>query len=379
VGLSIELLHVHRQVHEPGGETPSCDYSEQMSCSTVAMNRWSSVLGVPTAAWGLLTYAGFALLAVAGIRRRTFPRGPGGILLLASLPAFGFGLFLMYVMATEIGSWCVNCLGLDVVNVGVVVCAAIGVSRRGVVRAVVEDVKILGENKPAAIALVGGPVLAGVLVLVAYPAQPSDAGESDGPAPILPDGGFAETRGEIELEGAPSQGPADARITILEFSDYQCPFCSAAHDEVREFVDRHRALIRFVHFHHPLDMACNPVIRRPFHRYACLASAAAICAQRQGKFWPMNDLLFEHGRELDAEMVGRLAAEAELDRDQLDECLRSDSTQERILHDLEQALQVPVEGTPAFVINGRVVTGYRPGLYTGILGLLVENVGRWPD
>ena len=380
VALSIELIHVHRQVHDPHGETPACDYSDQMSCSTVALNRWSSVMGVPTAAWGLLAYAGFVLLGVAGIRRRTFPDGPGGLLFWAAVPAFGFGLFLMYIMATEVGSWCVNCLGLDAVNVGLVVCGALGASRRGVVRAFTEDLTVLGDNKPAAIAIVGGPVLAGVLVLVAYPVERADAGHASTPgSPILPDGGFEPVRGEINFEGAPAQGPEDAMITIIEFSDYQCPFCSAAHDEIRQVMEEHRDRFRFVHFQHPLDMACNPVIRRPFHRYACLAASAAICAQRQGRFWPMNDLLFEHGRELDEDMVWRLASQARLDRGALEDCLTSDSTRERILFDLEQGMQVPVDGTPTFIINGRVVTGYRPGLYRGILGLLLENDGHWPE
>jgi predicted DsbA family dithiol-disulfide isomerase len=336
-------------------------------------------MNVPTASWGFLTYAGFALLAIAGIRRRTFPQGPGGLLFWGSIPAFCFGLFLMYIMATEVGSWCVNCLGLDAVNIGLVLCGTFAVSRRGVVPALLEDLNTVSENKPTAIAIFGGPVLAAVLVTMAYSVESTGDGEEGPPSIELPDGGFAPARGEINLEGAPATGPEDALITIVEFSDYQCPFCSAAHDEVRAVMEEHEDQVRFIHFHNPLDMACNPAIPRPFHSHACVAAAAAICAQRQGRFWPMNDLLFEHGRDLDDPMIRRLAERAELDWDRLENCMRSDSTRERILHDLEEGLQVPVEGTPTFLINGRVVSGFRPGLYHGVLGLLLENEGRWPE
>jgi protein-disulfide isomerase/uncharacterized membrane protein len=380
IGLAAYLVHVHRVVHSGGGETLSCDYSTGLSCTSVALNRWSSVLGVPTAAWGLLTYAGFALLALAGIRRRVFTKGPGGLLLWGAIPALGFGAFLAYIMATEVRSWCVSCLGLDAVNLGLLACGLAAAWRRGLLRALSEDIGVLGDNKPAAIAIVGGPALAAVLVLIAYPTEPSSAPGGERPI-VLPDGGFTATRESINLEGAPARGPTDAPIDIIEFSDYECPFCNAAHEEVREEMEQYPETYRFVHFHHPLDQACNPAINRPFHRHACLAAFAAICAQREGadRFWDLNDLLFEHGRDLDEALLRRLVGQVGLDWERLDECMRSDSAQERVLHDLEQANQVPVEGTPTFVINDRVVTGYRPGLYRGLLRLLRSNGGHWPE
>lgn len=379
IALAVHLMHVHRLVHGGSGETPSCDYSTQFNCSNVALNRWSSVLGVPTAAWGLLTYAGFALLAAAGFRRRVFPQGPAGLLLWGAIPAVGFGAFLAYIMATEVGSWCVACLGLDAVNLGLLTCGLAASWRCGPVNALRDDLQALSENKPAAIALVGGPALAGLLVLSAYPSSPSGATGGER-ALVLPDGGFDEVREELNLEGAPARGPADAPITIIEFSDYQCPFCRAAHEEIREEMEGAPDTYRFIHFQHPLDQSCNPAITRPFHPHACLAAFAAICAQREGddKFWQINDLLFRHGRDLDGTMVRRIVGEVGLDWERVDECMRSDSTRERVLHDLEQARLVPVDGTPTFVINDRVVTGYRPGLYRGLLRLLRSNGGRWP-
>ncbi len=382
MGFAAYLIDVHSAAYDSSAAPAGCDYSEEVNCTSVAMSEWSTILGVPTAAWGLLTYAAFFFISLAGVRRRVFPEGPGGILLLGALVATVFGIYLVWIMYSVVESWCINCLGLDVVHIGLVICGLFAVRGRGVVGAIRGDIKALTDNKPAAIAIVGGPLLAGVLVLAAYPIHDlSAAGNGDPDAPVgLPASGFVAPRDNLNLEGAPSRGPDDAEISIIEFSDYECPFCSAAHDEVRRIVDAHQERIRFVHFQHPLDQACNPLIRRPFHRHACFAAAAAICAQRQGRFWQLNDLLFEHGRELSESMLAGLIEEAgELNREELERCMRQDSTNERILHDLEQATLVPVEGTPVFIINDRVVSGFRPGLYRTILNELLENDGEWPE
>lgn len=376
--LAASLILVHENA--ASGAPAGCDYNETVNCSDVAISAWATVFGVPTAAWGLLTYAGFALLSIAGIRRRLFPHGPGGLLLLGSLGALAFGLFLIYIMHS-MGTWCVNCLGLDAVHLGLLACSLVVTVPRGIGKAILEDWATLFANKPAAIGIIGGPALAGVLVLVGYPQHGDGADGPNGEPRIqLPAGGLPRPEGPINLDGVPNHGPADAIITVIEFSDYQCPFCSAAHQEIRGFIGEHEESFRFYHFHHPLDMACNPAIRRPFHQHACLAAAAGICAQRQGRFWELNDLLFEHGRELQPRLLPRLVEEAgDIDFERLQECMGSDSTRERILHDLEQGLQVPVEGTPAFIINDRVVAGYRPGMYRAILGELLRNEGRWSE
>ena len=388
VYLAVELIGVHQAALDPNAPPSECNYSETWRCDDVATSDWSTVIGVPTAAWGLLIYAGFALLAIAGLRRRIFPKGPGGLLLWGAAGALLFGLYLISVMVS-MDRYCTKCLGLDAVHLGLVICGLLAVRGRGVVGAIRGDLEVLGDNRPAAIAIVGGSVLAGILVLAAYPEPPESGSDGSGAngggddgdrPPPTPENGFPEPRGEIELEGAPARGPDDAQITVIEFSDYQCPFCQAAHEEVREVVDGDRDRFRFIHFHYPLDMACNDAIPRPFHPHACLAAAAALCAQDQGRFWELNDLLFQNGRQLDRDLLFDLVDRAAgIDREQLEECLTSGRTRERVAHDLEQGRQVPVEGTPTFIINGRVVSGFRPGMYRALLGMLLSNDGRWPE
>lgn len=350
-----------------------------MGCSPVARSEWARVLGVPTAAWALLTYVGFAGLAVAGLRRRAFPEGPGGLVLWAAMPCLCFGAFLVYVMTHQVGSICPSCLGLDAVHVLLLGAGAWAIrGRGGPIAALRGDLEVLWKNRQVGVAVVGGPLLAGLLVLVTYPraggshgAEPSRRGEL-----VLPDAGFYEA--PIDTEGVPCIGPEAAPVVILEFSDYQCPFCRQAHAEVRQVVRAFPREVRFCHFHHPLDMACNPQITRPFHPAACLAAAAAICAMEQNEFWEMNDLLFRNARAIDQDMVHRLARGLELDEDRFSSCLRDESTLDRIEHELEISRDVPVDGTPTFLVNGRILPGAFPAedLETIIRRLLAAD-GRW--
>jgi protein-disulfide isomerase/uncharacterized membrane protein len=380
MGLAGELVKVHREAHAQTGAPSICNFGEGLDCGEVALNEWGQILGVPTAAWGLLTYAGFALLGALGVARKVFPRGPAGLVFWGSIPPLLFGGWLAYIMVEEVLSLCVFCLGLDGVNLGLLVVGALAVWRRGAVTALREDLETLIANKPSMIAIFGGPGLAALMIWAAFNSAETTDGTPDadaGPLTLPPLEMTDEST--INTEFAPVKGPQNAPIVIYEFSDYQCPHCQRAHEDVRQVVNRHRNKIRLYHFNYPLDMACNPRIDRPFHPAACLAAGAAICAQQQDKFWELNDLLFEHGRSLDRDLVLELSQRVGIDHDEMDRCLRSDSTRERILYDLEQSLQVPVKGTPTFVVNGRIIPGYIGPAFGRVVDILLENDGEWPE
>jgi len=108
-------------------------------------------------------------------------------------------------------------------------------------------------------------------------------------------------------DGDPWIGAREPRVVIEEYSDYQCTHCQLGHHEIRRLVKQDRNLVRVVHRHFPLDQACNPLLRRPFHPNACEYARLALCAGRQGRFWEANDYLFEHGQRADAVSPAELA------------------------------------------------------------------------
>ncbi len=141
-------------------------------------------------------------------------------------------------------------------------------------------------------------------------------------------------------------GAQDAAIEIVEFSDFECPFCATAAEAVRAVKNNYADKVRFAYRNYPLS----------FHAHANLAATYAQCARRQDKFWPMHDQIFGLD-SLGQETLREAAKEAKLDLKQLDECLESDEVQEEIATDMRKAAEVGVSGTPTFFINGRLHNG----------------------
>ena len=149
----------------------------------------------------------------------------------------------------------------------------------------------------------------------------------------------------------PTRGPADAPITIVEFSDYQCPFCRRAEPTLQQVLSRYEGKVRFVFRHFPLDR---------IHPQARGASEAAACADQQGKFWPFHEQLFADNAKLDRAGLDALAEKTGLDTAAFKLCLDERRTQALVEKDVEAGSAAGVSGTPAFFINGIPLRGALP-------------------
>jgi protein-disulfide isomerase len=149
---------------------------------------------------------------------------------------------------------------------------------------------------------------------------------------------------------APSMGPIDAPIVMVEWSDYQCPFCKRAAPTVNQVLNEYKGKIRFVFRDYPL----------PFHKQAMPASLAAHCAEDQGKFWEYHNNLFDVAGDLsDADLTKR-ASELGLDMTKFSACMQSKQDEAAINAAYSDGAAVGVTGTPAFFINGRMLVGAQP-------------------
>jgi predicted DsbA family dithiol-disulfide isomerase len=157
-------------------------------------------------------------------------------------------------------------------------------------------------------------------------------------------------RVQVDAEG-PSKGPADATVTIVEFSDFQCPFCSRVLPALEELMERYPQDVRIVYRHMPLDR---------IHSRARPAAEASLCAEDQGKFWAYHDLLFANARTLGDADLKRFAQEADLDVDAFEQCVSDRTFQAAVEKDVQAARAIGVTGTPAFVVNGVVLSGAMP-------------------
>lgn len=157
----------------------------------------------------------------------------------------------------------------------------------------------------------------------------------------------------VDIAGQPFKGRPDAPVTIVEFSDFECPFCARFFRDVLPSVEREliaAGRLKYVYRDFPL----------PVHPYAEEAAYAGICADRQGKFWPMHDRMFSNPRALDPTSLRQHGRDLGLDAGLFESCLRSDEPKAEIERDRRDGMAAGVRGTPAFVIGrtqGTTVTG----------------------
>jgi protein-disulfide isomerase len=158
-------------------------------------------------------------------------------------------------------------------------------------------------------------------------------------------------RTEVAAGDGPAQGPADAPVTIVEFSDFQCPFCSRVIPTLERVTEEYGEKVRLVFRQFPLHR---------IHPEAQKAAEASFCADDQGKFWEMHDAMFADQGGLAVDKLKEKAAALELDEAAFAECLASDKYADRVDADLQAGTAAGVSGTPALFINGRFLSGAQP-------------------
>ena len=161
---------------------------------------------------------------------------------------------------------------------------------------------------------------------------------------------------ELTEGAAHAKGPAEARLSIVAFSDFQCPYCVRAFRDLRDLLRDHPD-VRLVFRHFPLDPSCNGHVTRSVHPNACLAAIAAECAAQQDRFWEYHDLLFENNDHLERDSLFGYARDLHLDITAFRTCLDDPATRARIGVDVEAGARAGVASTPTLFINGRAIEG----------------------
>jgi len=157
--------------------------------------------------------------------------------------------------------------------------------------------------------------------------------------------------------GEHARGPADAPITIVEFSDFECAYCAKAFQDLREVERQHAGRLRVVFHHFPLDAECNPHVTSRMHPDACLAAIAAECAARAGRFWDYHDRLFTDQARLGRDDLIATAVDLGIARADFIACLADPASRARVIEDAHAGARLGVKSTPTLFINGRTVEG----------------------
>jgi len=276
----------------------------------------------------------YALLAAAIIfARHLLP------LLIAA--AVGVEIVLVGIMAF-LGTVCVFCLGNAVV---VVLLAALFVHKDGLWRTL-------------ALALLAFIVVGALMVrennlLPQYCAR-------NAPAPATP-------RIEVPLDGSQVHGPADAPVTVVEFSDFRCPACRRMHKTVAQAMEHYGDKVRWVFKNFPL----------PSHKDAHIAAEGALCAGDQGKFWEFHHILFETEEEFTPDSLTAIAEKLGLDTAAFRQCLDAGTHKAQVDKELQSGLKAGLDAVPSTIVNGTLVVGAKsPEAFMAVIDAELARKGR---
>jgi protein-disulfide isomerase len=156
---------------------------------------------------------------------------------------------------------------------------------------------------------------------------------------------------EVAIDGAPTRGPENAPVTLVEFSDFQCPYCGRVQSVLQKIRETYKDQVKLVYKDFPLPQ---------LHPQAPKAAEAARCAREQDKYWDYHDRLFQDAKDLTPDKLKRYAADLQLDTAAFDACLDSGKYAAAVRQDMAQGAELGVNSTPSFFVNGRFLSGAQP-------------------
>jgi len=353
-------------------------------CAKVSSSRWSEHplpwfrYPLPTSIPPLGFFAGFALLVSLG-RFRGGRKGLSADVVrdqtlafawLLLLPAAVVELLLIYVMKFQLETWCIVCLGIDLATLLLLVLTPLARSRgwRGLFGDVVRSPfrhfnwLIFGAVFVASV-LLGQKVYSDALEpIIEKGRAKAEADRKD----ALDE--FAATfRDQTPVTGLlrgdePHRGTPGAPFQVIEFADFQCPYCAVAALEIHELMEAYPGLIDFAFRHYPLCTDCHPYVSRNLHPDACMAAYALECAARHDRYWEMYDSLFtifakaasEKTRPTE-ENMREIAHFLEIPATDFYYCLEDPEVRAAVIQDVEDGRKAGVRGTPAVFVNGVLI------------------------
>lgn len=350
-GLYLTIVHLDYEVGR-AGLSGICHALSDTGCIVTA-GRFGDVAGIPVALIGMAGALATAVLAAVAWKRRDRWEDPfrSGALVLAVTSVIAS--MTMAVLSTMEGAWCPFCVLWYALNFGQAWAAWRARDRHLGLRDAIDD--MLGL--PALVAAV--VFAASIGIGTPWYRHRHDELEKERDAVMIPmivEELRSKGREQIALPDLPTRGPADAEITIVEIGDFECPFCRKVWLGIEQYAasSSHTVRVQFAHF--PIDPTCNRHVGK-LHPHACGAAVAAVCAERQGKFFELAEVMFTHQDALAREQLRDHATAAGLDVAAFDKCMVDASALDRVKLDIERGVDLQISATPTVFINGYRLTG----------------------
>ncbi|MFM7202546.1 MAG: vitamin K epoxide reductase family protein [Myxococcota bacterium] len=397
LGFTTYLTRTHLEVlYGKGSFQAVCDFGEGFNCTDAITSPYSTLFGVlPLSVLAIPVYAVMIMLSLRGILQRDL-RALGFITLLGSV-SVALSAYLFYVSKFILNTFCPFCLTMYAVNIAAAVLpmwmaresfsnmlrhAFIGLGDRRLVALSAANLLFVGALAFGGYSAAKEGMLQQTITQTggasgssAAPTNTNTTANTNNASPSSAQAGPSQrdlnARKEVPIDDSiPFLGPADARVTIIAYEDFQCGFCKRLAGNLEELAARYPKDVRIGYRHFPMHLDCNEGgIRKSMHPDACRAAMASECARQQGQFWPYHDQLFKNSRNLNAQELQGYAQELGLNTATFDQCMRVPETLAKVKLDSRTGGQLGVSGTPTFFVNGRQFSGALP---TEALAALVE-------
>ncbi len=394
--ISWQTVIVHFQTKNGlAGAGGVCNISQEFNCQAVVNSNWSTIAGLPLGAFGIVFYLSLICLLLQSYyskfwsQRQLFILYTPALILsaLASIFLFCISKFVVQVI-------CPLCLMLYLVSFLLLILVIVVIRQsEGTVLAVVfrEYRQLIIDFKNALvqikIAALGEYLLSlgliavtilGIMVALRF-------SEYNYKTQVVSWPVKEKLAIDLKLEpGINSDyyfGDLTAPIQIVEFADFQCPFCRMLGSQVKDWLSGYQGKYYFVYLNYPLDQSCNPDMKRPLHQVACYLAELSRCAGEQGKFWEayyylvrLDEESFQGGvREGEEQILQKLLPFAGLEESAVRSCLDSGRQIVNIQEDIQRARMHQVTGTPALFINGQKVSNISERTIHNIMDKILEK------
>jgi len=349
---SLYLAHSHYKNYADLQYQSFCAISNAINCDTVSQSPYS-IIFIPIPIWGVIGYTLLMLLMPCAWGKEFRDGRMWSLFLWIALTFTCISISLAIVSTYLIGSYCILCIVTYLVNL-FLLCYGWLIRRRfatqGLIQDTCEDFRFIWQRRRRFLPILSA-FIAVVIVLIAllppyWHMKPPRLSRN------IPSG--------LTDEGHPWMGATNPATEISLFSDYQCFQCKKMHVYLREIIAQNPQKIRLIHRHYPMDHEFNFIVKAPFHVGSGKMALLAIYAASKGKFWEMNDLLFEiagRQKQIDLKWV---AEKTGLETAELLRALRDPVIRNMLSRDVWQGMKLRIYGTPTFVIDGKVYSGNIP-------------------
>ncbi len=339
-----------------------CSVNDFIDCDGIAKTTEAQFLGIPLAYWGLFFYA-FVFLMLFAPKLKNYKlfkfmevfKNPLDYLASLGLFAFLVSMILLCLSLFEIKKLCVLCAFTYILNL-LIGCIATDFKNGGFVhsikQSIIDFIDAVKIKKYLITFIAVMAVAAGFLTYtrISFVFAPQVKRQ-------LEFREFTQAKhNKYAVEGN-ILGDKDAKITVYVYSDYQCPICPAQNIMMHKLAKEVKN-IQIIHKNLPLDTDCNPYLQAPFHQGSCIDARYAIAAKKQGKFWEMNNILFEKKPQTE-DAILELVKNMGFDLEKLQEDANSFDTANKIKEEIKSAYSQGINGTPATIINGEVNVGIK--------------------